>query len=354
MKLNVGMAGFGVVGKRRRHYIDQHPHLKVVAVCDQTFERSGEIRDGVKCFRHYHELLAERLDVLFVCLPNYLAAEVTATALDRGLHTFCEKPPGRDLQDVAQVLQAEKRNPRLKLMYGFNHRYHESVQDALKLIAAGDLGQVVNLRGLYGKSKLISFGQNSDWRVSREYAGGGILLDQGIHMLDLMRLFAGDFTEIQSFVSNSYWQHDVEDNAYALMRSSSGVVAMLHSTATQWRHRFELDICCERGSLTLSGILSSSKSYGQETLTVAWADRDGVGDPREQRTLYNQDPSWRLEIEDFANCVLNNTAVSHGTAADAFKTMELVYKIYCADKEWSNRWGLSSAVVTPASKKAVA
>ena len=197
--------------------------------------------------------------------------------------------------------------------------------------------------GVYGKSKIISFGQ-SDWRSKRAIAGGGILLDQGIHMVDLMRLFGGEFPQVHSFISNAFWHHDVEDNAYALMQGTGGVVAMLHSSATQWRHRFNLDISLERGSITLSGILSGSKSYGAETLTVAWADTGDSGDPREQTTRYNNDPSWADEIAEFADSIRSGKVVDNGSSTDALRTMELVYRIYCADPEWKTRWALTDEV----------
>ena len=146
-----------------------------------------------------------------------------------------------------RVLAIEKQNPSLKLMYGFNHRYHDSVQDALAIVKSGELGSVINIRALYGKAKLITFNQ-PNWRTKREIAGGGVLLDQGIHIVDLMRLFGGEFTEVSSIISNSHWGYDVEDNAYALMRTENGVVGMLNSSATQWRHKFHLDINLTRGA----------------------------------------------------------------------------------------------------------
>ena len=136
-------------------------------------------------------------------------------------------------------------------MYGFNHRYHDSVQEALRLIRSEELGKIINMRGVYGKSQLITFDQ-PDWRTKRSIAGGGVLLDQGIHMVDLMRLFAGDFTDVHSFISNRHWGYDVEDNAYCLMKTNDGIVGMLHSSATQWRHRFNLDI-----NLDYANILSA-------------------------------------------------------------------------------------------------
>lgn len=340
-ELRVGIAGYGVVGKRRRECVDRHPNLRLVAVCDRTFSDSGVMEDKIHYYSDYHQLLGEQLDVLIICLTNDIAAEVTIAGLQRGLHVFCEKPPGRDVGDIERVITHEQQHPHLKLMYGFNHRYHESVRDALAIIDAGELGRIINLRGVYGKSKLVTFNQ-PDWRTKREIAGGGVLLDQGIHMADLMRLFAGEFVEVQSIVSSSYWGFDVEDNAYALMQTADGVVGMLNSSATQWRHRFHLDINLERGSLILGGILSGSKSYGAETLTVVTADPDSdSGDPKEQLTRYNRDPSWYDEITAFVDCITKGKPIVSGSSDDALKTMKLVYRIYWADKAWRERYSIA-------------
>jgi predicted dehydrogenase len=338
--LRVAIAGYGIVGKRRRGCVDRRSDMKLVAVCDQVFAAKGVFEDGVRYFTNYHDLLKEELDVLIVCMTNDVAPDVTIAGLERGLHVFCEKPPGRDLDDIARVIRVERRCPDQNLMYGFNHRYHDSVQDALKTIRSGELGGIINLRGVYGKSKIITFNQ-SDWRTKRTIAGGGVLLDQGIHMVDLMRLFAGEFVTVQSIVSNSHWGYDVEDNAYALMRTATGVVGMLNSSATQWRHRFHLDINLEKGSITLGGLLTGTKSYGAETLTVATVDHaNDSGDPREQITHYNRDPSWELEINHFAASILEGTPIESGTSQDAFNTMKLVAQIYYADPIWREKFNI--------------
>ncbi|TAJ10929.1 MAG: Gfo/Idh/MocA family oxidoreductase [Nitrospirae bacterium] len=332
--LRVGIAGYGVVGKRRRFFIDQHPSLKTVAVCDQTFGMTSTLPDGVRCYARYEQLLEEPLDALFVSLPNYLAPEVTIAGLQRGLHVFCEKPPGRDVADVMRVREAEKQHPGVLLKYGFNHRYHDSVRQALQIVRSGELGEVINLRGVYGKSKIIPF--SGGWRAERKYAGGGILLDQGIHMVDLLRLFCGEFVEVQSFVSNGYWRHDVEDNAYALMRDARGRIAFLHSSATQWQHRFALDITLTEGYLELRGILSGTKSYGEEKLVVGRRDESHAGTTREEVVNYLEDNSWRDEIHEFADAVCNGGRITSGTSVEALETMKLVCRIYWADPEWRN------------------
>jgi predicted dehydrogenase len=339
-ELRVGIAGFGVVGKRRKDCIDRHPQMRVVGVCDRTFDGEGALADGVRHYQDYRRLLSEPLDVLIVCITNDIAAEVTIAGLEAGLHVFCEKPPGRTVEDIRRVIDHERRHPSLTLVYGFNHRYHESVRDALAILRTGELGGVVNIRGVYGKAQLVTFDQ-SDWRTKRAIAGGGILLDQGIHMVDLMRLFAGEFAEVHSCISNRHWGYDVEDNAYALMRTGAGVVAMLNSSATQWRHRFYLDINLERGSLILGGILSGTKSYGAETLTMVRADpAHDRGDPQEQVTHYDHDHSWDDEIASFADSILTGTPPRSGTSDDALRTMELVFRIYYADAAWRNAFDI--------------
>jgi predicted dehydrogenase len=339
--LRVGIAGYGIVGKRRRECCDRHPDLQVVAVCDRYFDGPGTMPDGVRHWRTYEELLAEDLDALVVCMTNDIAAEVVVAAMERGLHVLCEKPPGRNMADIERVVAAERLHPDVRLMYGFNHRYHESVQDALRIVRSGELGRIINMRGVYGKSKLITFNQ-PDWRAKREVAGGGVLLDQGIHMVDLMRLFGGEFDEVQSVVSNGHWGYDVEDNAYALMRSgATGVVAMINSSATQWRHQFHLDITLQRGGIVLRGILSGSKSYGAETMTVVVADPDrDNGDPRETLTTYVNDPSWDTEVAVWAGAIATGAPIEGGSATDALRTMHLVHQIYWADRTWRERYAI--------------
>ena len=334
--LNVGIAGYGVVGKKRREFIDKNPYLKTIAACDKKFTKSQVLPDGLRCFPHYRRLLKEPIDILFVCLPNYLASEVTIAGLQKGLHVFCEKPPGRNVHDIERVIEAEKKHRCCLLKYGFNHRYHYSVQEALRIVRSGKLGEIINIRGVYGKSKIIPF--SGGWRAQRRYAGGGILLDQGIHMVDLMRLFCGDFVEVKSYISNDFWRHDVEDNAYALLKDKKGRIAILHSSATQWQHRFSLEIALTQGYLELQGILSGSKSYGEERLIIGKRDESDIGTTQEEIKTYLEDNSWRDEINEFADVIVNKKAIKYGNSSEALATMKTVYRIYWADKQWRNKF----------------
>ncbi|TGK97391.1 Gfo/Idh/MocA family protein [Leptospira levettii] len=335
----VGIAGYGVVGRRRHQFINQNSLLNVVSVCDVTLEEGKLEREDVRVYTDYQKMIREeKLDILFVCLTNDVAAHATILGLKNGCHVFCEKPPGRNLQEVSEVIKTENLNPHLKLKYGFNHRYHDSVREALKIVNSGEYGKIINIRGVYGKSNIVSV--ENGWRANREIAGGGILLDQGIHMVDLIRLFAGEIDEIKSYVSNSYWNLEVEDNAFALMKSNSGVIIQFQSTATEWRHRFNLQINLEKGTLVLSGILSGSKSYGQETLTIYPQDIQSGGNPKTETVNYLEDNSWRDEINEFAKCVNENIPVQTGSSSDAYETLKLVYRIYFEDTEWRNKFNI--------------
>ena len=337
--LKVGIAGYGVVGKRRHEYINVHPNMKVVAVCDQSFLEKSVDEKGMLCFVNCHDLLKEKLDILFVCLPNDIAAEVTIQGLEHNMHVFCEKPPGRNVEDIERVIEVEKKNPKLKLKYGFNHRYHDSVRMALDIINSGELGEVINIRGVYGKSRIVSFA--GGWRSKRDISGGGILLDQGIHMLDLMRLFSGEFIEVKSFIENSYWNHDIEDNAFAIMKDTRGRVAMLHSSATQWQHKFVMEITLSEGYLELHGILSGSKSYGEEKIIIGRRDDESMNGQMESKTIkFLIDNSWKDEIFEFADSIINNKSIISGTSNDALETMKLVYSIYYNDEKWRNKFNI--------------
>ena len=330
MTFKVGIVGYGVVGKRRHNALKNIVDFKVTALSDINFNTGNELPD-LKCYSNFKELIKnEDIDVLFISLPNNFAAEATLMGLKKGAHVFCEKPPSKSLNELKPI-QEFMRDSDLKLMYGFNHRFHSSVIKAREIVKEKKLGKVINMKGTYGKSKMISFNQ-TDWRTDRSKSGGGILLDQGIHMLDLMNYFGGGFNQVFSIIQNSFWNYDVEDNAFILMQNDEGLVAQLHSS-------FNLEMTFERGSLILGGLLTSSKSYGEETLRIIFADPDNdKGDPREEIISFEEDISWDEEIKRFTDAIRNSDKIKNGSIAQAIEIMELIEKIYKADNEWKRKY----------------
>lgn len=278
------------------------------------------------------------IDAVVVCLPNFLVKEMTVKALRLGKHVFCEKPPALSYHDMHEIAEAYDATDRV-LMYGFNHRRHAAVVKMKELVTEGSMGRVLWMRGRYGKS--VDSEYLRGWRASKEMAGGGILLDQGIHMLDLFLHIGGQpFDEVQAMVSNLYWKTDgIEDNVFAMMRNSeTGMCAQLHSTMTQWRHLFSLEVFLEKGYMVLNGLKTGSGTYGDEVLNVArnrsrapaatWED--------EERFEYPVDVSWAREAEEFVTATRSGHQ-SHGTLRHALEVMKLIDTIYKNDAHVSHQ-----------------
>jgi len=326
--LKCGIAGYGYMGEIRRAVIERHAeNMELVGIFDTNDAVRSKIH-GVKTFSTLEDLFSQKLDILFVCTPNCFSPEISIKAMGLGIHVFCEKPPGRDVQDIKNIIAHEKNG--VKLMFGFNHRFHPGIVKAKVIVDSGRFGRIINLRGLYGKSGGISF--KKSWRNNREISGGGILLDQGIHMLDLFSHFCGDFEEVKCFTSDDFWKFAVEDNAFVILQNRKGQSALCHSSATFWKHTFRLDITLEEGYMTVEGLLSKSGSYGREKLIVANRQFEdathAVGNPSEEVTYFDRDLSWDLEVEEFVNCIVENKPVTTSSSRDALRVMEIIERAY--------------------------
>jgi predicted dehydrogenase len=329
--IKVAIAGFGKMGQIRAEEILKNDSTELIAI----FEQNGEISDSkykdvIHC-KDYNELLNQKIDAVFICAFNNVAAKYTIKALNKGLHVFCEKPPAHTTKELNKVMEVEKNNQNLVLKYGFNHRLHYSVIEAKKLIENNNMGKLLWIRGVYGKAGSIDYHKN--WRNYKKYSGGGILLDQGIHMLDLMCYFTdSSFEVLNAKLTNSFWDIEVEDNAFITMQNSDNVIATMHSSATQWRHKFLLEMEFENGYINLDGILSNSRSYAPETLVSAKREFEDVtyamGKPKETTTWFENDDSWKLELDEFVDAIKNNHKIIHGTSYDGYRALSLVEEIY--------------------------
>lgn len=332
--LRVGLIGLGKMGTIRARELRRHAHVRLVCGADPD-ERTFSEYPGMECCTEHDRIIASDVDAVFIATPNCFTADLVIRALDAGKHVFSEKPPGRSLAEIQAIRDAEQRNPRCKLMFGFNHRYHAGILEAKRIVESGRLGRIMWMRGIYGKSGGANY--EKQWRSSKEMCGGGILLDQGIHMVDLLRFFSGEFVEVKSMCATAYWDAEVEDNAFALLRTPDGRIAMLHSSSTHWKHRFTLEIYMTDGYLSVNGILSSTRSYGDETISMARRQFDegfAQGKPREEIIYFDTDPSWELEVADFLRYVAEDVPVATGTSYDALKVLELVEAIYRDDQRF--------------------
>jgi predicted dehydrogenase len=330
--VRVLIVGYGYMGEIRHRVISNMPELTLVGVCEP--HRTPQLPAGVALYTEPHTAIEElQPDIVFVCTPNSLTPQIAVEALLRGIHVFCEKPPGRTLEDIKAIVEAEQQHPHTKLIFGFNHRHHPGITDAKAIVDSGTMGRILALRGVYGKSGGANFERS--WRNDPEIGGGGILLDQGIHMLDLFRLFCGDFEEVLGLRTVAHWDIPVEDNAMVLLRNAEGQMAQLHSSATSWKHTFRLEITLDYGYLVITGLLSKTGSYGRETLLIGRRPQSGevvaLGNPREELTYYDTDPSWDIEVRHLVDCIKEDRPVEIGNSLDALRVMEIVDSVYRQD-----------------------
>ena len=321
--MKVSIIGFGKMGRIRAGAIE-YCGGSVVGVFD-TESKSDKYYN----YNNVDEVFDDPdSDAIFICTPNFLNDVYTIKGMESGKHVFCEKPPATTVKKVKKVIKAESKYSK-KLMYGFNHRHHGSIIKIKELIEEGEYGNILWMRGRYGKNVDESFFNN--WRADKKLSGGGILIDQGIHMLDLFLYMAGDFDKVQSSVSNQFWKIDgIEDNAFAILENTKKqIVAQLHSTMTQWRHIFSFEIFFEGGYMTLNGLKTPSGAYGQEELTVARNKGDVSGKVNVEETFrYPVDESWNVEVQHFFDSIQNDNPVGIGNSSDALKIMKIVEEIY--------------------------
>ena len=325
----VGIIGYGKMGQIRHQAISAFEDVQVQSIYDPE-----KVDTEIEKAQNSDQIIENpEIDAVFTCTPNYLNKPLTIQSLKAGKHVFCEKPPGFTAKDIEEIRAVEKESGKV-LMYGFNHRHHASIKYMKKLVDDKEFGKILWMRGRYGKSVDETFYDN--WRAKKELAGGGILIDQGIHMLDLFLHLGGDFDNVHASVSNLYWNLNVEDNVFATLENTkTGLAASLHSTMTQWRHLVSLEVFLEKGYLVLNGLKTSSNSYGEEILTIAknrstapvatWKD--------EKNITYHTDESWESELTEFFSAIKSNREVKLGNSSDALKLMKIIDKIYSFKKK---------------------
>ena len=318
MDIKVGFIGFGNFAKLRYSIISKNTNLDLIGYYDPKVHDASELQE-------YSELddLLSIIDAVIISVPPKFAPGYVGLSLISGLHVFCEKPAARNADELLMTSDIAKNSDHLVLAYGFNHRQHESVQKIKKIIDAKELGKILWLRGRYGKE--VDANYKFSWRCDKDQTGGGILIDQGIHMVDLINYLSGSFTNAQAVLSDRFLNiKGLEDNAFiTLFSQDSGISASIHSTITQWRYLFSLEIFLEKGDIILNGLRTNSGSYGDEILTITNRFNN-------QKDVYNYftNKSWEIEMAEFFRAIEEADEYRFSSYSDAVEITELIDKIY--------------------------
>jgi len=320
MKLKIGFIGFGKFSQVRKHVINEVSDVDLVGFFDPFLD---DIFDIPKI--ESVDKIFEVSDAVIISVPPKLAPEYVRQSLLHNKKVFCEKPAAISLKDLKTI--EKYLSDKDLLAYGFNHRRHPSAEKIKNLIDEGYLGNILWMRGRYGKE--VDDDYVDDWRCNPELNGGGILIDQGIHMVDLMAYFSGGFDGAQAVLSNNYLRiKGVDDNAFVTLYSSkSKISASIHSTITQWRYLFSLEIFMEKGSIILNGLRTNSGRYGEEILTIK-PNSKFEADMGITEIKYPENVSWKKEILTFIDSAKTGKPYPYANYKDAFETTKLMDKIY--------------------------
>jgi predicted dehydrogenase len=324
--MKFAVIGCGLIGHKRALAL---PAGSLAVACDCDEKRASELAakfPGCTVLPDVNGAL-EREDVgaVCVCTPNHLLSSITMRALKLGKHVLVEKPAGIRLEDVEAAAElAHRKN--LVARVGFNHRYHPAFLKAREIFDSGALGPLMHIRARYGHGGRT--GYDREWRADPALSGGGELIDQGVHLIDLSRWFLGEFTTVEGTATTSYWDMEVDDNAFMNLRTSQGQTAWLHASCTEWKNLFSFEIFGRDGKLQIDGL---GGSYGVERLTW-YRMLPEMGPPETTCWEFPRgDSSWALECSEFLRDIEEGRPASPGLR-DAVKALEIVRKI-CSDSK---------------------
>lgn len=319
--MKVGIVGCGLIGGKRAASLEGDD--KVVATYDLVPERAKALAAKYKAdvAASLDELVAKS-DAVVVAATNDQLVPLTMTAVRAGKHVVVEKPAARSAAELEPVAKLAKEKG-VVVKVGYNHRFHPAAQKAKEILAAGKAGDIMFLRGRYGHGGRV--GYDKEWRADAAKSGGGELIDQGVHLIDLSRFFLGaDFVDVQGRVETYFWDMPVDDNAFMTLGTAKKQVAHLQVSCTEWKNMFSLEIYARYAKLHWEGL---GGSYGPERLTH-WQMTPEMGPP--DAVIYEYAPadrSWTLEWRDFAKAIRTGTRPS-GDVVDGLEALRVVDKLY--------------------------
>ncbi len=318
----VGIIGAGLIGTKRAAHLEG---ATLVAVCDQVSERAQRLASayGAAVETRFETLVSRKdVDLVIVATPNSSIAPCSVAALEAGKDVLVEKPAGCGVSDIQrQIAAALKSDGVLKV--GYNHRFHPAFQKAKQMVTRGDIGSVMYIRARYGHGGRL--GYENEWRADPKISGGGELLDQGVHLIDLSRWLGGEFEFEWGKAKTFFWKMPVEDNGFLALRSPDGQrSAWLHASCTEWKNLFDFEIFGETGKIEVWGL---GRSYGIEELRY-YRMRPEMGPPEvDIQSFPEDDRSWALEFKAFLD-EIDGRATDLASAIDALKAMEIVQAAY--------------------------
>lgn len=320
--LQFAIVGCGLIGRKRAACLKPG---QLRYACDLDAARAGELaktQTGAQGITDYHAALADpAVGAVIVATLNGALAPIALAAVRAGKHVLVEKPGALNAAQLRSV-QAAAAKTGVKVRLGYNHRFHPALQQARELFESGVLGPLMFLRGRYGHGGRL--GYEKEWRADPKLSGGGELIDQGVHLIDLAGWFLGDFARLDGHATTSFWKMPVDDNAFLSLRTAAGQTAWLHVSCTEWKNLFSLELYGRDGKIAIDGL---GGSYGPEKCTY-YKMLPQMGPP--ETTVWDYpagDNSWALELTAFEEDICTGRTPTPGLR-EGIRTLEIVESIY--------------------------
>ena len=252
MSLRVALVGCGLIGQKRLNLL---PPGSVTVACDTQIDRAKKLAAqsaGCVATDSFEQAVSSpNVDVVMIATINSALAPIALAAVKHGKHVLVEKPAAISTAELDELSAAAAKTGAL-VRVGYNHRYHPAALKALEIFQSGALGPMMFLRGRYGQGGRI--GYEKEWRADAKLSGGGELIDQGVHLIDLAGIFLGEFTQVEGHVATYFWKMPVDDNAFLSLRNAAGNTAWLQVSCSEWKNMFSLEIYGRDAKLHWEGL----------------------------------------------------------------------------------------------------
>jgi predicted dehydrogenase len=323
--LRFAIVGCGLIGRKRTIALGKILGAELRFTCDLDATRAADLAKlapGCAASTDYRAVVADpKVDAVIVATLNAALAPVTLAAVQAGKHVLVEKPGALNAAQLRTIQEAARKTG-ARVRIGYNHRYHPALQKAREYLGSGVLGPLMFLRGRYGHGGRK--GYDREWRADPALSGGGELIDQGVHLVDLAGWFLGDLPTVEGHATTSFWDMKVDDNAFLSLRTAAGQTAWLHVSCSEWKNLFSLEIYGRDAKIAIDGL---GGSYGVERLTF-YKMLPQMGPP--ETTIFEYpggDDSWAIETRDFMEDIQAKREPAPGLK-EGIRTLEIVEEIY--------------------------
>lgn len=329
--MKVAIIGAGLIGNKRAQALPKG--IKVGMVCDLNQQLGKELANNCKCKfeKDWEKVIKDKeIGSVIISTTNNFLTPIGVWAIKNGKHVLLEKPGARNPEEFEKLIEAHKKNP-VVVRIGYNHRHHAALKKAKEIAESEKYGKIMFIRARYGHGARLGYGK--EWRFNPKISGGGELLDQGCHLIDLANFYLGEMEVAIGFTEKMFWSKKLEDNSFFILRNKKGQIAHFTASCTEWKNIFVFEIMLEKAKIQINGL---GRSYGKETITL-YEMKPEMGPPDiiEIDNFPEEDTSWKLENQEFFEAIRNND-YSDRKLLEGLYAIRKVFEIYKFSSRYAN------------------